>query len=217
MRRLILSLTLLTIIPPAFAQSSASKPLLITLPEGAEVTMEVDARDDDILAFIKQALGASSSTPASKVSVPKGAADPLKKLGLNLEDVSGILRKIHQVHVITYHTNDQTDGMRFQEPIFTRAGYRRMVFSASEDNKMLFMRSPAGGLAIVVVNGNDVTVGRTDGMIDMALAGRFANVALTQLMAGTVGKSQATYLQPKPATAAKPAKKPNQRKKPAKS
>lgn len=205
MRHFVLSLALLAAALPTFAQ----KPLLITLPKGSEITMEVDARDDDILAFIKQALGASANSPASKGVMPKAAGDPLKKFGISLDDVSGILRKIHQVHVITYHAAGHDDGLTFQEPIFTQAGYRRMVFSGSEDSKMLLLRSTGtGGLVVVIENGFDVTVGRTDGMIDMALAGRFANVVLMQLMSGSVNKSTTSYLQPKAAAAAKPAKKP---------
>jgi hypothetical protein len=182
--RSIFAVATLALVPAAFAQSGSVKP--ITLPEGTQVTFELDARDDDLLAVVKQFFGADEATPAGKKKAPAKLTVPgSRNINVDWNDISALIRNIHQVRVVSYTAAGDANPIAFHEPAFASQGLRRMIFSTGDDqDTFLVMRGDGNrGLGLLFIHGDAVTVARTDGMLDMAMIGRLGRAFMIATMA----------------------------------
>lgn len=209
MNRLVALLAVSSLAPFGFGQSfSDGGNLAVTLPKDAKITMELDARDDDLLALIKTLLkfdpGDSSSSP-TKVSIPGAGGG----VSMNIGDISSVIKYIHHVHVVTYEGGGGADGLAFQEEVFRKQGMQRMFFSG--ESSFSVMRSAGmGPMAFISATDDSVTVARTDGMVDLRALGQLGVRALSSMAANPQAKPGTVSIEKKidakPATKAVPAK-----------
>jgi hypothetical protein len=153
---------------PAVATAAVANRLEIGLPPGANVKTEVDAKEDDLLALIKQAL-ASSST-ATKGSQTSPTFD-FGGMNLDPEVLSKIVRNIHHIHFINYDQQATGDAVSFHEKTLYGMGLRRMIYDKGSHVLLMLGTNPAE-MAGVYQSGTDVMVLRMSGKIDFEIVGK---------------------------------------------
>lgn len=210
MKLFIAAAALVAIPLSGFAQTPTttmrSNPKLeVQLPKDATVTLEVDARDDDLLAVLKQFLSFGTSEvkttvrPAAKTAtttttkVDAKISVPTPAGTIELEGLSTLFRYIHHVHIVSYNCeDDMMDALAFQENDLKAQGLTRMVY-ASPESPFLVMRSAGNGpMAIVTVNEESVTVIRTDGLLDMKFIGSLGGEIATTMAKSALKNDKGT-------------------------
>lgn len=191
----------------ALAQDApAYRPLPIPLPEKAQVTVEVDAHQEDLIGVVKsllkglnlpammrmmQGLGgpagisfpdvAPNGEPAPVAPAAPGAAEP------PMPNFAEILKNIHQLHMVVFKAEGFTpeQAIKFYEGPFQEQGGRRVLWVNQGETRMLMMgfREPRG-FAIVIPTATEVTVVRADGYPDLEGVGSF--VTLLGTMVGSM-------------------------------
>jgi len=150
--------------PAATAATPAMKIDIPALPK-AKITMEVDARDDDLLGLVKQ--------------VDFGGIPMAEALG-----------NITHLRVVTYERPAGPNveaGTGFYEEIFRKEGARRTFFRDQEGNRTLVLTfdRPRRQIAVILEkqnNVNSVTIVRADGYPDLQKISPF----LSQFLPGIV-------------------------------
>ncbi|MGV3615683.1 MAG: hypothetical protein ACO1SV_10150 [Fimbriimonas sp.] len=205
--RFLFAFAISALVPAAWGGQASLAP--IAVPTEAKVTLEIDARDDDLLAVVKQFLGVEE--PGKGQKAPANAAFPIPAhLGIQMSDITHLLRDIHQVRVVGYNLAGG-NSLEFHEAKLRDEGLRRMVFSSTGNQSVLLvMRGDGGGgLGIYHQQGNSVTVVRTDGMLDMQLVGRLGRAMIQGVSHASPAPASTTApAKPAPKPTAKPAAKP---------
>jgi len=169
----------------------------IKLPDGAQTTLEVDARDDDLLGLIRKLIAEFDNFDVK--SIPGLSSQDLQ---IAPHDISALLKNIHRVRVVSFTNPNQADPVAFFEPQWKALGFHRMIYTGG-DSTFLVMRGDATqGMAMLFTSGDETTVVRTDGLLDIPLLGRLAGVVLRGVVATAI-EAKATITK---APAAKPVK-----------
>lgn len=158
---------------PARSKSTVASAVLtdrleIGLPPGANVKTEVDAKEDDLLALIKQVL--SSSSTGAKGSLTSASFD-FEGMNLDPEVISKIVRNVHHVHFINYDQQTPGDAVSFHEKTLYGMGLRRMIYDKGSHVLLMLGTSPVE-MAGVYQSGTDVMVLRVGGKIDFDVIGK---------------------------------------------
>ncbi|HTQ08438.1 MAG TPA: hypothetical protein VMI31_00055 [Fimbriimonadaceae bacterium] len=200
MRYVTAAILFLFLIPSLWAQQAtgasaapASGGVDIKPPDGAYVTLEVDARDQDLLGLIRKLVSQFDDVDAKVL----GGA------GMNLApaDVSSLFRRIHRIRVISYSGASNVDPVGFFEPQWQALGFHRLVFSRGDETLLIMCGRPDQGMGLLYTNSDGTTVVRTDGMLDIPALGRIAGVVLKGYVLGQIESQMKT------APASVPAKK----------
>ena len=150
--------------------SGLSAPL--TIPPGAKLRVEMDARSEDVLGMMKaflKGIGETGSAPTPGQPAPPRS--PMADLFAN-GNLADILKDVNHVHFVVYEVAPGTQGVKpatfdsnaFYENAFGTEGAHRIMFADADQYKLVMVGCPdRKGYAFAASGGGYVAVSRIDG------------------------------------------------------
>ena len=171
--------------------TSLTAPLLIPMPPGAKLRVEMDARSEDVLGMMKGFLKGIGETGSALIpgqpALPRSSMADLFVNG-NLAD---ILKDVNHMHFVVYELAHGTEGAKpaafdsnaFYETAFGAEGAHRIMFADADQYKLVMVGFPERkGYAYAVSGAGFVGVSRIDGYPNLEVLSAFISRATAEVM-----------------------------------